>query len=191
MEPHVFYDCCFPHHQAFSEQIVSFVQRDRVCGERRLEKGWKWCRPLTDMCVQFGASTHPAGTWREQLTRYLAPHYAWVDLPVMITLRWAQGCNLKSQSTVSSHNGNRKIVLSNSKLTCQSDAGNIAAAGGGGADERAGSKTGCRCCVAVFGDWLQIISIIFSPLRSIRLHVNSTRGNGRLLPPSQFHYVSL
>lgn len=119
----------------------------------------------------------------------------------MITLQWAQGCNLKTHSAVRYRSTmgieakdfvvNIQAHLSVTRKKSQQEEEEE-----GGVNERASSRKikwrgGCWCCFAVLGDWLQIILIIFRPLRWIRPNVNSTTGNGHLFPPSFYHPESL
>ena len=175
-----FYDC-FPHHKGFQGQIVSLLRRDRAFGEKR-GSAKTHGRPLIDACVQSGVGAHWAGAWWEQPLWYLTACYARMDLSVTMTLQWAQGCKLKIDSIEVKYFTVKFKTHLSGRLTENTSLGEEEELMTGLVVKK--KKNGCRSCVAVVGDWLQMILIILSPLGRIRLYVNSTEENGRLLPPS-------
>lgn len=176
----------FPFIKDFRDKLYHYRGEIVHCGGKR-GSAKTHGRPLIDACAQSGAGAHWAGAWWEQPPWYLTACYVRMDLSVTMTLQWAQGCRLKIDSievkyfTVSfkAHLSGR--LTENTSLEEGEELMRELVVKGK-------LRTGCRSCVAVVGDWLQMILIIFSPLGRVRLYVNSTEGNVRLFPPSYFHH---
>lgn len=176
----------FPVIKDFRDKLYHYRGEIVHCGGKR-GSAKTHGRPLIDACAQSGAGAHWAGAWWEQPPWYLTACYVRMDLSVTMTLQWAQGCRLKIDSievkyfTVSfkAHLSGR--LTENTSLEEGEELMRELVVKGK-------LRTGCRSCVAVVGDWLQMILIIFSPLGRVRFYVNSTEGNVRLFPPSHFHH---
>lgn len=176
----------FPVIKDFRDKLYHYRGEIVHCGGKR-GSAKTHGRPLIDACAQSGAGAHWAGAWWEQPPWYLTACYVRMDSSVTMTLQWAQGCRLKIDSievkyfTVSfkAHLSGR--LTENTSLEEGEELMRELVVKGK-------LRTGCRSCVAVVGDWLQMILIIFSPLGRVRFYVNSTEGNVRLFPPSYFHH---